>query len=340
MVFEHGLVTVAQEALAAVAALQLVDDQRAGAHSKRRVVHREGRVADDRQQRRIGLLRLGLARQQRLQRFARQRNVVGQHMHRRRPARQRLEPGDGLQRSLGHAERAGVDFGQTLVAFVAAFPDAEVGCAVGACQVVHQVLHEGHFVGVAHDGQARGAHLRELQHEDRRRIDLQVAPFSVADDGLAGRGGVLRVQGVERVLGVLETLDLLCLPHHRREQPAHQLHDRPFQFGGAFGVLAPVCQRQHPHGEDAVDVVAHPGVGVVAVHRGRGAGRQQARRGILAREDDLLHLVEDAVELLATGTDLGGGARRLFHVGFDGSRAVYARNRRTRTLRGQVDTGL
>ena len=181
---------------------------------------------------------------------------------------------------------------------VATFPDAEVGRAVGACQVVHQVLNKGEFVSLPHDGQARHAHARQHEHEERRRVDLQVAPVGIAHHRLAGAGVVLGVQRIERILRVLETLDLGRLAHHRRQQAAHQAQHAVVQRGCANRVDVAVGQSQCPHGKNAVDVVAHPGMGVVAVHRDGSAGRQQAGGEVLARHNDCLRLGRELVEAL------------------------------------------
>ena len=98
------------------------------------------------------------------------------------------------------------------------------------------------------------------------------------------------MQGVERALGVFEPLDLVGLLHHRSEQTAHKLHHSPFQARCLIRIFLPVGESQAPHGENAVDVVAHPGMRVVAMHGDCSAGRKQPRHRILAGEDDGLCL--------------------------------------------------
>ena len=64
MVLDHGLVTIAAEALVAIGAAQVLADLLAGALHQRRAVHRPGRVADHRQAGAVHLLAGGFPRQQ------------------------------------------------------------------------------------------------------------------------------------------------------------------------------------------------------------------------------------------------------------------------------------
>ena len=78
--------------------------------------------------------------------------------------------------------------------------------------------------------------------------------------------------------------------HHRREQPAHQVGDTFLERLGTGWVGLAIRERKRPRRQDAVDVVAHPGVRVVAMHRRGCARRQQPGVRVLAREDDVLGL--------------------------------------------------
>ena len=116
---EHGLMAIAQEALQPVAACQLAHDLRSHPIDERGVVHGERRIADDRQQRGVGLLGVGLARQDRQERQVRLRDVVGsdvQHRFLRSARAEQVEAGQRFERRLGHADRTGVDLHAAAIA--------------------------------------------------------------------------------------------------------------------------------------------------------------------------------------------------------------------------------
>ena len=78
---------------------------------------------------------------------------------------EQVNPIKCFQSSLGHSDRTGVAFRQSVIAFVAPLPDSVIRNPVGPGHVIHQVLNEGGFVAVVDDGQAAGTQLGKLQQK-------------------------------------------------------------------------------------------------------------------------------------------------------------------------------
>ena len=85
-----------------------------------------------------------------------------------------------------------------MVALVAPFPNAVVAHAIGAGDVIDEVLQEVPLMAGLHHHQSRAGQLGELQQKEGRRIELQMAPTVVWDHGIAAAGVVLGVQAIER----------------------------------------------------------------------------------------------------------------------------------------------
>ena len=109
------------------------------------------------------------------------------------------------------------------------------------------------------------------------------------------------MQGIARVARGFENFHLVGLRHHRAEESPHEMNGALFQFvAPAIVVIEPaVGQAQPPDGENAVDIVAHPGIAVVPVHRDRRAGRQEPAHGILFVDDNGADLPIEGVEFCA-----------------------------------------
>ena len=67
----------------------------------------------------------------------------------------------GFQSRFGHAHRAGVHFGDTVVDLVTALPDTVIGRAIRAADVVDQILNKADFVQGVDDFQTRSGHLSQ-----------------------------------------------------------------------------------------------------------------------------------------------------------------------------------
>src|SRR5690606_35903135 len=90
------------------------------------------------------------------------------------------------------------------------------------------------------------------------------------------------------------------LGHHRAQQSAHQMDGPLLELVATSVILVELAigEREAPHGEDAVDVVSHPRVLIVAMHGDRGArGKQTAERTLFA-PNYALDVAKVPIELL------------------------------------------
>ena len=305
-VFDHRLVAIAAEALVAVGAPEVLADLGAGADHQILVIHGPGWIADHRQTGAVRLLAGGFPGQQAAQRAAQPHDrILGNREAITAIAlrAQQVDPLQGFQGRLHHADGAGVALRQAMVALVPPFPDAVIGHAVRPGDVIHKVLHEVALVARLHHHQAGASDLGQLQQKHRRGVQLQVAPAVVRHHRRPGSRVELRVQGIEGPQAALEALHLRRLAHHRREQPPHQLQHPLLQLEGpaARPVQAPVGDRQTPNALDGVDAIAHPGVAIVAMHGVCRAGGQQPCQRMLTAEN---HCVDLAVEMSEEGQGL------------------------------------
>ena len=211
-----------------------------------------------------------------------------------------IEPIQGLERGKRHSDGAGVDFAITAIDLVAALPNSVIRRPVSAANVVDQILDERDLHGTPDQVNSSRDHLCQREQVERSGIELEMAPLVVGGNRLAESGVVFSVQGIERVLCVLESLNLCRLAHHRREQPAHQPDHCVFEFAAPtiIGRMAPIRERQAPYGINAIDVIANPGIGVVSVHRYRRAGRQEAGHRMLPRQNYRLNRLKVTLELV------------------------------------------
>ena len=117
-------------------------------------------------------------------------------------------------------------------------------------QAVRAKIDERDLHGTPDQVNSSRDHLCQREQVERSSIELEMAPLVVGGNRLAESGVVLSVQGIERVLCVLESLNLCRLAHHRREQPAHQPDHCVFEFAAPtiIGRMAPIRERQTPYG--------------------------------------------------------------------------------------------
>ena len=303
-VLVHALVTITPEALVAVGAPQFAADLGSGALGQLGIIDRPGGVADHRQTGTVHLLAGGLPWQQAAQRAAQPHDRVlrnGEGVGAIAVVAEQIEALERLEGRLDQADRAGVALGQAVVPLVAALPDAVVGDAVGAGHVIGEVLDEVALVAGLHHHQTGAGELGQLQQEQGRGIELQMAPAVIGNHRLARAGVELGVDRVEGIEAALEALHLLRLAQHRAEQSTHQLQHPLLELvdAPAGTVEAPVSHRQAPDALNRVDAVAHPGIAVVAMHGAGGAGGQETRERMLAAEHHLLDLLVEALQQLA-----------------------------------------
>ena len=88
-----------------------------------------------------------------------------------------------------------------------------------------------------HNDQARAGQLGQLQQEQGRGIQLQVAPAVIGHHRIATGGVELGVDRIEGRQAGFEALHLGGLAQHRRQQAAHQLQHPLLELEGP-GVLA------------------------------------------------------------------------------------------------------
>ena len=62
----------------------------------------------------------------------------------------------------------------------------------------------------------------------------------------------------------------------RRELVRTELQKRETLYGEFINECLRLAKRQAPYGMNAINIIANRGIGVVSVHRYRGAGRQKA----------------------------------------------------------------
>ena len=321
-VFHHGLMAIAQKAFVAIAAAEISADAFAGALHQLGVFDGPGGVAHHRQAGAVGFLAGGFPGQQSLQGTpqAHQRSLGDLHQQAAiAMAAKEIEAVKRLQGGLGHADGAGIALGQAMVAFVAAFPDAVIGDAIGPSDVINEVLDEVRLVATAHHREATPSELRQLEKKERGGIQLQMAPAVVGHHRVAGAGVVFGVEGIKRVKGRLEPLHLVGLAHHGVEQAPHQRQHPLLEFPGpccGVALEAAMRHRQTPNALDGVDAVAHPGVAVIAMHGVGCAGRQEAGDGMLPAQH---HPFDRCVQALQQGfarlplIEIGGNGLRQNH---------------------------
>ena len=301
VVLHHGLMAIAPEALVAVGPAEVGSDLAPGALGQLGVFHRPGRVANHREAGAIHLFAGRFARQQALQGPPQPHDrVVGDHQAAAAVAMGPIEikPVEGFEGGFHHADRTGVALGQAVVALVAPLPDAVIGHPIGPGHVVHQVLHEVTLVLALDHHQARTGELGQLQQEQRRGIELQMAPAVIGDDGIAAGGVELGVDRIEAIEALLKPLHLRGLAQHRVEQAPHQLQHPLFQLKHP-PVVAPqalVCQGQTPDALDRIHAVAHPGIAVVAMHGVGRTGWQQSGDRVLTGQHHRFDLAVDLRE--------------------------------------------
>jgi len=104
-----------------------------------------------------------------------------------------------------------------MIDFVASLPDTIVRSAVRSLDVKDQILDKVNLIGGVDDQDPRGCHLSQGQQKNRRRVNLQMTPFRVAHDCVAGRGVVFRMKAIVQSLSTLELLNLGGLAHHAKE---------------------------------------------------------------------------------------------------------------------------
>mmetsp|Transcript_16666 Transcript_16666/g.39197 ORF Transcript_16666/g.39197 Transcript_16666/m.39197 type:complete len:450 (-) Transcript_16666:462-1811(-) len=184
-----ALMAVTEEALAPVAALQLRDNLVADQFAASRRLLSERGKADDREERRVDLLGSGFAGEGAAEGEATTSNLVVSDVDggaESALAAKEIHVVNGLECGLGHTEGGGVDLGHAVVHFVAALPDTVVRSPVRELDVVHKVLNELDFLLGAANAHAAGSDLSKEEQEERRGVELQVTPFIVSHDGVAG----------------------------------------------------------------------------------------------------------------------------------------------------------
>ena len=312
VVFDHGLVTIAAEALVAIGPAQLGPNLVAGALGQLGIFDGPGGIANHREAGAIHFLAGRFPWQESFQGSPQPHNrVLGNHQATAAVAMGpiEIEPLEGFKGRLDEADRTGVALGQPMVPLITPLPNAVVSDPIGPGHVIDQVLHEVPLVLGLDDHQARAGQLGQLQQKQGGGIELEMAPSVVGHHGVAAGGVELGVQGIQPIQAVFEALHLGSLAQHGVEQAPHQLHDPLLQLKSP-PVVAPhpgVGHGQAPHALDRIDAVAHPGVAVVSVHRVGGACRQQTRNRVLAGEHDGFDLTVDFFEY-RPGFRLSGGA--------------------------------
>ena len=215
----------------------------------------------------------------------------------------------GLQGSLGHADRAGIPFRQAVVALVTPFPDAVIADAIGPGDVVHEVLDEIRLIAAAHHRQSGSGELGQLQQKQGGGIQLQMAPGVIGHHRITIAAVVLGMQRVERIKTGLEPLHLGGLAQHRSEQPAHQGEHPLVQFPNTAAVLsgaAAVGHRQGPDALDRVHAISDPGIAVVPVDGVGGAGWKQPADGVLAVQNNAFNRTVELFQLSVRVGSRGG----------------------------------
>ncbi len=202
-----------------------------------------------------------------------------------------------LERGFRHANRTCIDFRLAVVDLVAALPDTKIRCAIGTSDVVHQILDEINFVESADNTQTGRGHLGKHQQINGGCVYLQVAPSIVCHHLKACGGVVFGVQRMFFIQRLLECFNLRRLAHHAHEQAAHQFDGCLFQLIAALGIAKSfIGDAEHPSAEDGVHIVAHPGVGVVAMGVDTRTRWQQPGYRVLAAENDGFDFLKNTVE--------------------------------------------
>ena len=107
---------------------------------------------------------------------------------------------------------------------------------------------------------------------------------------------------VQRILSLLEALHFHGLTHHGSEQSPHQAHDSVLQLmtSTIIGCMAPIRDSESPHRVDAVNVVSHPGIGIIPMHSFGGTGGEEPSYGVLSSQDHRINGLKIAIELTQT----------------------------------------
>ena len=207
-----------------------------------------------------------------------------------------IQPLEGFQCSLGHANGAGIPLRQTVVSLVAPFPHSVVGSPVRPSHVEHQILDEIRFITAVNHGAAALRQLSELQQEQRCGIELQMPPGIVGHHWFTTAAVVFGMQGIQRIEAVFEAFDLPGLTQHRPQQATHQSDHPLFELPGPavpFTTVAADGEAQGPDALNGVHTVPDPGVAVIPMDRVGGAGGKQTTDRVLALQH---HLADGAVQ--------------------------------------------
>ena len=293
--------TVSQKTFATVTTAQFFDDLFTCSRHKRLIFDGIGGITDDTQQCGIGLFGDRLTGQKAFECETGTRHVTRIDVNNRfltGKITEKIQTINRLQCRFCHTDRTAVDFGRTVVDLVSPLPDTVVGSAVTAADVVDEILDKIDLILRIDDRKPRSGHLRDHQQKERRRIDLQMPPLPVPNNRQTGVGTVFGVECVDRIECVFELLHFIGLTHHRRQKPSHQFDDTLGQESGTvmLAEISSIRKRQSPDTKNAVNIVPHPRIRVVAVRVDGGTGGQQSRYGILPGEDDLLHHHKVSIE--------------------------------------------
>ena len=293
-IFENTLVPIQQKTFTAISAAQFFYDLSASLFHHFCIFNRIGWIADDTQKRRIGLFGDRLSGQKALECEPCPCDVALYDMDHccvTGDIAKEVETVHRLECRFGHADRAAVDLGSPFVNLVATLPDAVVGRTVTAADVVDEILDEVDLIHRIDDAQSRSGHLGKHEQKDRCRIDLEVAPLIISNDGKACAGTVLGMQCVDRFERIFEPLHTIRLTHHSTQKPSHQFDNTlgKQMCPVVLSEMTLVRQRKSPDTQDAVDIVPDPGIGIVAVRIDRGGGGKQSGDRVLTGEDNLLN---------------------------------------------------
>ena len=156
-VFHRRLVTIPEKAFVAVGPTEFTSYPTAGAFHQGSIFHRPGGITNHREAGTVGFLAGGFPWQESFQGATEAHDgPLGNQQDAAAIAMGSVEvkPIECFQGGFGHADRARIALWQSMVSFVAPFPDPVVRGAVGPRDVVHQVLEKIHLITALHHGAA------------------------------------------------------------------------------------------------------------------------------------------------------------------------------------------
>ena len=213
VIFNLGPEPITDESFEAIFPLEVLHHGLLGDGVQVEVLGGEGGEGDGGQERRVRQLGVGLARQKGLENAPVSVVGIDIHIDHREVGPslpEQVEAVDCLESSFGHADGAGADLGRAVIVLGAAAPAAVAGRAVGALDVVDEVLDEGDLLHAVDDLEAGGDHLHEEEEVEADHVQLEVVVLRVVEADGAAVEPHHRVQGQLVTLLLLPGLQLQC----------------------------------------------------------------------------------------------------------------------------------